>query len=124
MAHDFRNRIMRKKLPTVGVAMVCIAGVVGCGSISQAPPPVTAEMTKVRKENGDASPASRTSLAKLQEGRVFFVSRCIECHTLPPVWHYTNKDWPRLVDTMAHRAHLKPDERDAVVAYILAARAL
>lgn len=58
----------------------------------------------------------------LARGRQLFAQRCIECHALPPVWHYSREEWPRIVDAMAHRASLRPNERDAIVAYILAAR--
>ena len=59
---------------------------------------------------------------KLERGRTLFVHRCIECHTLPALWKYSAEDWPQIVNDMAHRANLKPAERDAVIAYILAAR--
>jgi len=59
----------------------------------------------------------------LERGRTLFVHRCIECHTLPALWHYTPKDWEQIVNDMAHRASLKPAERDVVIAYILAVRA-
>jgi hypothetical protein len=42
---------------------------------------------------------------------------------LPVVSDYRASAWPRLVDKMADRADLKSSERNAVVAYILAARA-
>jgi len=61
-------------------------------------------------------------LAMLREGRTLLVHRCIECHTLPPLWHYRIEDWPEIVDSMSHRASLKPAERDAVIAYIIAVR--
>ena len=61
-------------------------------------------------------------LLKLERGRQLFVHRCIECHTLPPTWKYSNEDWPKIVNDMSHRASLKPADREAVVAYILAAR--
>ena len=81
------------------------------------PPVVTAPpQTRNRKEQS-------VNLVKLEEGRRLYAHRCIECHTLPPIWHYQDKDWPGIVDSMAHRAALKPAERDAIVAYILAARA-
>src|SRR5207253_9667222 len=67
--------------------------------------------------------ANTTSLAKLHEGRTLFVHRCIECHTVPAMWRYTTKDWVEIVNRMSHRASLKPAERDAVIAYILAVRA-
>ena len=59
---------------------------------------------------------------KLERGRQLFVRRCIECHTLPAIWKYSRDDWPKIVNDMSHRASLKPEERDAVIAYILAAR--
>lgn len=58
----------------------------------------------------------------LKAGRDLFVSRCIECHTLPPISRYPASAWPRLVDQMAKRADLKAAERDAIVAYIVAVR--
>jgi len=58
----------------------------------------------------------------LREGRRLFVHRCIECHTLPPLWRYGTEDWPEIVNSMSHRASLKPAEREAVIAYILAVR--
>ena len=64
----------------------------------------------------------KTEITKLERGRQLFVRRCIECHTLPPIWKYSREDWPQIVNDMAHRASLKPDEREAIIAYILAAR--
>jgi mono/diheme cytochrome c family protein len=60
--------------------------------------------------------------SQLERGRQLFVRRCIECHTLPPIWKYSREDWPEIVNDMSHRASLKPAEREAVIAYILAAR--
>ena len=89
---------------------------VACESTTNYVPPVTAQMAGGKKEK----PAE---LARLREGRTLFVHRCIECHTLPPLWHYTTKDWREIVSTMSHRASLKAEEREAIVAYILAVRA-
>jgi hypothetical protein len=60
--------------------------------------------------------------SRLERGRTLFVHRCIECHTLPPIWKYSHEDWPKIVNDMSYRASLRPAERDAVVAYILAVR--
>jgi hypothetical protein len=79
---------------------------VGCETANYAPP--------VRSTSSD--------VPKLERGRTLFVHRCIECHTLPPVWKYSREDWPKIVNDMSHRASLKPAEREAVIAYILAAR--
>ena len=93
---------------------VCL--LVGCESTSYTPPPVTSQMAKVGANQ-------HVDLATLREGRILFVSRCIECHTLPAVTSHTAAEWPRLIDEMAGRANLKPADRSVVLAYILAARA-
>jgi mono/diheme cytochrome c family protein len=88
-----------------------------CQSTSFVPPPVTPQMASAVKKR------QQVDLVTLQAGRTLFVSRCIECHTLPVVSRYDAVAWPWLVDDMAARASLKPAEREALVAYILAARA-
>ena len=86
---------------------------VGCETANYAPL-VTTSTLRTRQE---------VDLAKLNQGRTLFVHRCIECHTLPPIWKYSHSDWPKIVNDMSHRASLTPAERDAVIAYILAVRA-
>jgi len=78
-------------------------------------PPVTPQMATARK-------GQSVNLAMLHEGRTLFAHRCIECHTLPVVWRYSSKDWPDIVDSMSQRASLKPAEREAIIAYIIAVR--
>jgi hypothetical protein len=80
-------------------------------------PPITPQMATATAKEGQ-----HFDLTKLNEGRTLFVHRCIECHTLPALWRYTTTDWSEIVNSMSHRASLKPAERDAVIAYILAVR--
>ena len=79
---------------------------VGCETANYAPP--------IRSTSSDAP--------RLERGRTLFVHRCIECHTLPAIWKYSREDWPEIVNDMSHRASLKPADREAVIAYILAVR--
>ena len=102
---------MKKILLLIAV----IAGLLARESVNYVPP-VTEQMAAAKK-------GRRVDVATLREGRTLLVHRCIECHTLPPLWHYRIEDWPEIVDSMSHRASLKPAERDAVVAYIIAVRA-
>jgi len=100
-----------KRLSIFAVSAVLI---VGCESSSYyTPPPVTSQIAHTRT-------GRHVDLTTLQKGRALFAHRCIECHTLPPVWHYSTEDWPDIVNSMAHRASLKPAEREAIVTYILA----
>jgi mono/diheme cytochrome c family protein len=104
-----------RKLLIFAMALICLADLSSCGT-AFAPPPITTERTR-------AGSAQYADIVMLREGRALFASRCIECHTLPPFWHYRSEDWPHIVDTMGKRAKLKRAERDAIVAYILAVRA-
>ena len=90
---------------------------VSCESTNYVPP-VTPQMANATSKRG-----THVDPAKLREGRTLFVHRCIECHTLPAIWRYGAQDWPEIVNSMSHRASLKPAEREAVIAYILAVRA-
>jgi mono/diheme cytochrome c family protein len=100
---------MKPRLISV-CAIVCL--LMGCESASFAPPPVTPQMAKTGKR--------QVSVATLQQGRHLFVSRCLECHTLPPVSSRSAQKWPKVVDRMAARSSLKPTERDALVDYLQA----
>lgn len=96
----------------VACALVILSA---CTELDFAPPPVTREMVK-------ASGHPRITLQQLEAGRRFFVSRCIECHTLPVASRFTESEWPCIVHEMGNRAALKPTEREAMLAYILAIR--
>ena len=96
------------------ILLATVACLLACESVNYVPP-VTPQMAAPKR-------GQRVDVVVLRKGRTLLVNRCIECHTLPPLWHYSVEDWPKIVNTMSHRASLKPAERDAVVAYILAVR--
>jgi mono/diheme cytochrome c family protein len=96
------------------ILVAVVAGLLACESVNYLPP-ATQQMAVEKK-------GRRVDIATLREGRRLLAYRCIGCHTLPPLWHYGVEDWPEIVDRMSHRASLKPAERDAVVAYIIAVR--
>src|SRR5256885_1901724 len=105
---------MKLKHLSIFAAIVCIANLNSCQAISFTPPPaVTPELART-------GGPQHVDLATLREGRSLFVSRCIECHTLPVASRFTESDWPYIVHEMGGRAKLKPTERDAVLTYILA----
>jgi hypothetical protein len=95
-----------------------VATFAACETANYAPP-VTLAMTRIR-----AREKQNVDFTKLERGRTLFVHRCLECHTLPAMWKYSREDWPQIVNDMSHRASLKPEDRDAVIAYILAVRSL
>jgi len=88
---------------------------VGCETANYVPPVTPAMVSAIPSKQPVAAQT-------LDRGRTLFVHRCIECHTLPPMWKYAREDWPQIVNDMSHRTSLKPEEREAIIAYILAAR--
>ena len=87
--------------------------IVSCANL--APPPA---VSPALIANGSADRASAKDLAT---GRNLFVSRCLECHTLPPVAKYSRNEWPHLVSRMSGRANLSVGEQTAIIAYLRAA---
>jgi mono/diheme cytochrome c family protein len=61
-----------------------------------------------------------TTIEDLQRGRQLYVRRCSGCHQLVLPENHAPADWPRLVDRMAAKARLAPEERDDVVRFLVA----
>jgi cytochrome c5 len=100
--------------------LLCLLGggsalFLGCQAATVNPAPLTAEVIRTGHR-------MRVSETTLREGRRLFVSRCIECHTLPVAWNYTDSEWPRILRNMAHRSSLKNGDEQAILAYINAIR--
>jgi len=87
--------------------------IVSCANFAPPPAVSPALISNARSDHADAG--------QLQNGRRLFVSRCLECHTLPPVTRYTREQWPHLVSRMSGRANLSAGEQAAIVAYLRAA---
>ena len=103
-------------MKSLSILLILLACLMACESVNYVPP-VTSQMA-------GATIGRRVDVATLRDGRTLLVHRCIECHALPPLWHYAVEDWPSIINSMAHRASLKPAERDAIVAYIVAVRSI
>lgn len=58
----------------------------------------------------------------LEQGRRLYTGRCATCHTIDPVGKHSALRWSGIIAEMADEAKLTPTEKDAVLAYILAAR--
>jgi mono/diheme cytochrome c family protein len=61
-------------------------------------------------------------LATLSIGRKIYTTNCTECHVAPPVAQHSVEQWRHIVGIMAPRAGLKPSDRAALEAYLIAAR--
>jgi mono/diheme cytochrome c family protein len=92
---------------------IIILFVVSCASFAPPPEISPALVANARPDHADAN--------MLATGRKLFVSRCLECHTLPSVTKHSREEWPHFVSRMSGRANLSVDEEAAIVAYLRAA---
>lgn len=95
------------------VAVVIVLFIVSCANFAPPPEVSPALISNAHSDHVDAG--------QLQNGRRLFTSRCLECHTLPPVAKYSRNEWPHLVSRMSGRANLSAGEQAAIVAYLRAA---
>jgi mono/diheme cytochrome c family protein len=93
-----------------------IALIGGCESTSSTAPAISPAIV-------DAAAKRHVGAAQLAQGRTLYTTRCIACHTVPTIAEHSADQWPRILDEMAKRSGLSVAERDAVLAYVLAARA-
>jgi len=103
-------------MPTVTLLLLLILmlALPGCALDKFTPPTVSPELiANARRDRADPQ--------ALSHGRSLFVSRCLECHTLPSVTKHSPDQWPHLVTRMSGRANLSASERDAITAYLRAA---
>ena len=100
------------------LAVVLILGgfvVVGCQSTPRSAPPVTEALIRAGLREKADGPT-------LAEGRKVFVNRCILCHALPDISRYDSARVPRIVGWMSGRAHLTPEQEQALTKYLLTVR--
>lgn len=76
--------------------------------------PATLEAAKSRWP--DASEAS------LDAGRSLFLARCNGCHSYPDLASIPEAKWPSIMDEMAPKAKLNPEQKDVVLHYVTVAR--
>jgi hypothetical protein len=109
-SHPAASRAIRHTL--TGVALALLAG--SCAPSYNAPP-VTARLAAVSQE-----PVSR-----LERGYFIHQAKCAKCHPFEdPAKHDATELAEEILPVMARKANLESADREAVLAYLLAARKL
>lgn len=128
-----------KKLLFLFTALIVIAA---CGSSKKstvsapvAPAPTSAPVVTAKPGSGIYDPGSEelaaiqaqykdVSLEKLKQGYVLYAhSACISCHEAQNIYKYDEMRWGFIMNDMAVRAKLTPEQKDAVYKYVLAIKA-
>ena len=92
---------MKKRLPAALALPACVVILASCETTLTSAPPVTA----------------------LEAGRKVFLNRCIPCHALPDIARYDSERLPGIVSWMSGRAHLTPEQKNALTKYLLTVKA-
>jgi hypothetical protein len=108
-----RTLTYRNRYAAQIVSVLVILFIVSCANFAPPPEVSPALISNARPDRVDAE--------QLQNGRNLFVSRCLECHTLPPVTKYSRNEWPHLVSRMSGRANLSAADQEAITIYLRAA---
>lgn len=98
------------------VGLACLLSVAvlltSCESYLKSAPQVTVAFV-------EAGRRQKTDEQTLLEGRKVFLNRCILCHALPEVSRYPSARIPGIVGWMSGRAKLTPEQKDALIRYLL-----
>jgi mono/diheme cytochrome c family protein len=107
---------MKKRLLAALALPACVVILASCETTLTSAPPVTAAFVRAgRHEQADAQ--------TLEAGRKVFLNRCIPCHALPDIARYDSERLPGIVNWMSGRAHLTPEQKDALTKYLMTVKA-
>lgn len=67
-----------------------------------------------------ATPLTGSNLSSVDAGRAIYTGQCTACHSAETVTNYTADEWTnRIIPSMARKAGLSSDEKQAVTDYVL-----
>jgi mono/diheme cytochrome c family protein len=92
-----------------GALALTSVALVGCVTIKETVPPVAT--LAVRGKN----------TGQLETGRSLYLQKCAGCHVAATVREHPASDWPDIIGIMSKKAKLSPADKQAVLAYVLAA---
>ncbi|MDI1355681.1 MAG: cytochrome c [bacterium] len=78
--------------------------------------PTEGQLMAVQKKFPDAT------MANLQKGHELFYGKCTRCHGPKNISKRSEKEWPKILDKMAPRAKLSPEDKDAVYKYVMSVK--
>ena len=110
---------MRSAITLASLALLA-ASITGCGypKPGGAPPPLSgADVASAKSRFPDATDAS------LSSGRDLFLAKCNGCHDYPDLSSVAEGAWPKIMGRMGPNAKLDAAQTDAVLRFVLVARA-
>lgn len=104
--------------------MACVAGLFLAACKSKSKTTAAAPVT-VSTDPSDASLAAvktkypDATMDVLQKGHSIYYGACTRCHGAKSITRHDEKEWVGILDNMAPKAKLQPEEKDAVWKYIM-----
>lgn len=101
---------MKAAAPAGAALALALAAFTACGVEIPRATPLDAERA------AQARPG--TTLADLERGRSTYLAKCGSCHQPIAPRSIAVDRWPHYVDEMHERAHLSPEDHDAILLYV------
>lgn len=96
--------MLSERRKQIGWLMLLALFVVACSTALYMPK----ESTRISKED----------LREMQKGRVVYITKCSNCHSLVLPEKYSPREWKVLVKRMSPKSHLTPQEEEEILKYV------
>lgn len=83
---------------------------------------------KTSSSTADNSEAAQLAAAKvkfpdategdMKKGHELYFGTCTKCHSAKTITSISEEEWPSIIDRMAKKAKITPEEKDAVLKYV------
>jgi len=104
---------------TVVLAAVALISLGGCIFPKSAPPPSALSADQLEAARSRWPDATAEAL---EEGRQLFLASCDGCHDYPDLAHYSEQDWPEIMQRMGDKSDLSADQTAQVLQFVLVSR--
>lgn len=119
---------MQRWLATLGITWILAScggtGIPASGDIAGGPEPAEGGISEVPNPTPEMAAKSGTSLDLLKRGNETYILQCGQCHHYMLPKKVDEEDWQDVMPKMIRHAGLAAEDEKAVLAYVLAVKAM
>ena len=119
---------MQRWLAAVGMTWILAScggtGIPSSGDMAGGPEPAEGGISEVPNPTPEMAAKSKTSLDVLKRGNETYILQCGQCHHYMLPKKVDTEDWQDVMPKMIRHAGLAAEDEKAVLAYVLAVKAM